>query len=57
MARTDVKWAGSLLSAERGANAGYALGPPDGDEWVCVTPESATFGDWRRATYDDLDFA
>ena len=55
MTRTDIKWAGEILATKGNANAGWALGAPDGDEWPCGRNEAATFAGWRRATYEGLD--
>src|SRR4051812_20004396 len=54
MARTDIKWADELRETVGNANAGWALGPPDGDEWAFAGRESATFAGWSRASYDGL---
>ena len=55
MTRTDIGWASQILATEGNANAGWALGAPDGDEWPCGPGQAATFAGWRRASYEGLD--
>jgi hypothetical protein len=55
MTRTDILWASQILATKGNANAGWALGAPDGDEWPCGPGEAATFAGWRRASYEGLD--
>ena len=53
--RTDIKWAGRIeSSAGGGIFAAFALGAPDCQSAGVFDGQSATFTDWRRASYEGL---
>jgi hypothetical protein len=53
--RTDIKWAGSIESRSESGQPGFAVGAPDCNSRSLFEGQFATFTNWRRASYDDLD--